>query len=102
MKQPNASLITSFDIQSHDAGRETAIDNDRGGNMQAMRDLAKTLFFPAVRCADPALAMRRQLERTPLPALDGGQYFVVAVCKAAVPMAREALAQIPKGIVRQS
>ena len=45
MKAPNASLITSFDIQSHDAGRETAIDNDRGGNMQAMRDLAKTLFF---------------------------------------------------------
>ena len=30
MKTPNASLVTSFDIQSHDAGRETAIDNDRG------------------------------------------------------------------------
>lgn len=96
MKAPNASLITSFDIQFHDAGRETAMDNHRGGNMQAMRDLAKSLFFAAVRCADPALAMRRQLERTPLPALNGGQYFVVAVGKAAVPMAREALAQIPK------
>lgn len=46
--------------------------------------------------ADPALALRAALQDQPLPALPPeGQTYLVALGKAAVPMMREALNQIP-------
>ncbi|MGR3760952.1 glycerate kinase type-2 family protein [Roseobacteraceae bacterium NS-SX3] len=64
--------------------------------MTSLRDTALRLFQAAVDRADPARALRAQLERAPLPPLAaGGRNLIVAVGKAAVPMMREALSQIP-------
>ncbi len=64
-----------------------------------MTDLAKTaleLFQAAIDRADPAEALRAQLASSPLSELpDGGRNFILAVGKAAVPMMRAALEEIP-------
>lgn len=58
----------------------------------ALRDRARQLFARACQAADPALALRRALVETPLPRPDpGGALLVIAVGKAAIPMARELL-----------
>jgi hydroxypyruvate reductase len=64
-----------------------------------MTDLAQTaleLFQAAIDRADPAEALRAQLASSPLSDLpDGGRDFILAVGKAAVPMMRAALEEIP-------
>lgn len=63
-----------------------------------LRNQAKALFRCAVDRADPARALRRQWESTPLPELpDGGTNYVVAIGKAAVPMLCAALEMLPPG-----
>lgn len=60
------------------------------------RDRAKALFQIACQAADPGLALSRALEAAPLPALGpGGRYRVVAIGKAAVPMAEALLPRLP-------
>ncbi|MFC4214588.1 glycerate kinase [Pseudophaeobacter arcticus] len=58
---------------------------------------ARALFDAAVARADPAKALRQALLSTPLPALEpGGQSYILALGKAAVPMMREMLRHIPE------
>jgi glycerate 2-kinase len=58
----------------------------------ALRDRARQLFALACDAADPAQALRRALTAAPLPRPDpGGALLVVAVGKAAIPMAEELL-----------
>ncbi|MDE4175277.1 DUF4147 domain-containing protein [Phaeobacter sp. PT47_59] len=65
--------------------------------MSDLRKTALALFAAAVERADPALALRRQLAEAPLaPLPEGGRSLILAVGKAAIPMMREALAQIPE------
>ena len=53
-----------------------------------MRDRAKALFQTACEAADPGIALSRALDHQPLPRPDvGGAYRVLAIGKAAVPMA---------------
>ncbi|MFW8633507.1 glycerate kinase type-2 family protein [Cribrihabitans pelagius] len=60
--------------------------------METLRDTAIAMFEAAVARADPAPALRAQLEAAPLPPLpEGGRDVLLAVGKAAVPMLREAL-----------
>lgn len=60
-----------------------------------LRDRAKALFQIACQAADPGLALTRALETAPLPALGpGGRYRIVAVGKAAIPMAEALLPQL--------
>ncbi len=62
--------------------------------MSDLRDRAKALFAVACRAADPGPALSAALARTPLPRPDpGGRLFMVAVGKAAVPMAERLLQQ---------
>jgi glycerate 2-kinase len=57
-----------------------------------LRAEASRLFQAAVAAANPATALRRALAAHPVDVPQaGGRYLVVAVGKAAVPMAREAL-----------
>jgi len=63
---------------------------------QDLRKAATDLFCTAVNAADPAPALRQQLENAPLPELAGGQYIVIAVGKAACSMMSEALQHIPQ------
>lgn len=64
--------------------------------MSDLRKEARRLFDVAVARANPAKALRSQLDRAPLPALeDGGRNLILAVGKAAVPMMRMALELIP-------
>lgn len=52
-------------------------------------DLARALFAAACRAADPALALEAALAAHPLPRPDaGGHRIVIALGKAALPMAR--------------
>jgi len=63
-----------------------------------VRDLrlhARTMFAAAVDRADPARAVRRQMQTAPLPSGNGGRCLALAVGKAAVPMMREALRLLP-------
>ncbi len=62
--------------------------------MQELRDIAKVMFSAAVERADPARALRMQLEK--VAPHSGGKVFVLAVGKAAVPMMREALVRLPR------
>lgn len=58
----------------------------------SLRDEAGALFAAACRAADPRLALRQALQGNPLPCPDpGGRLLVVAVGKAAIPMAETAL-----------
>lgn len=58
---------------------------------------ARALFDSAVARADPALALRETLRSTPLlPRSDGGQDYLLALGKAAVPMMKEMLQHIPE------
>ena len=60
--------------------------------LQGLRDRAKSLFSAACGAADPARALKDALAANPLSYPDpGGVYLVVAVGKAAVPMAEELL-----------
>lgn len=64
--------------------------------MSSLRETAMTLFEAAIAAADPEAAVTRQLSTQPLPPLPaGGRRFIIAVGKAAVPMMRAALAQLP-------
>lgn len=63
--------------------------------MENLRQIAMDLFQAAVDRADPAKALRLALAHDPLPDMDGGRIFVVAIGKAAAPMMREALDLIP-------
>lgn len=63
--------------------------------MAELHQIAMDLFQAAVDRADPAKALRRALADDPLPKMDGGRVFVVAIGKAAAPMMREALDLIP-------
>lgn len=61
-----------------------------------LRDRARQLFDVACRAADPGLALTRALRDAPLPRPDaGGRLIVVAVGKAAVPMAEALIAALP-------
>ncbi len=63
--------------------------------IQQMRDTARALFSAAVDAADPAAALHRTLSENPLPKPGaGGQYFIVAVGKAAPAMMQEALRHV--------
>lgn len=63
-----------------------------GAEIAAMRATATRLFQKAVEAADPALALERQVLKTPFPSPDpGGRVIVIAAGKAAVPMMRAAL-----------
>lgn len=65
--------------------------------MSDLRTTALSLFDAAVKRADPAAALRRQLADQPLPTLqDGGRNIVIAIGKAASPMMKEALDLIPE------
>ena len=60
-----------------------------------MRDRAKALFKIACQAADPGHALLRALETAPLPAPDpGGRLRIVAIGKAAVPMAEALLPRL--------
>ncbi|MFW8594074.1 glycerate kinase type-2 family protein [Cribrihabitans neustonicus] len=60
--------------------------------METLKDTAIAMFEAAVARADPARALRAQLEAAPLQPLPaGGREVLLAVGKAAVPMLREAL-----------
>lgn len=70
----------------------------KGKGREALRDTARHLFDHALRAADPAGALRAALARTPFPApAAGGRAIVIAVGKAAMAMAREALRHLPPG-----
>ena len=60
--------------------------------MTGLRAKAAALFSVACMAADPARALDRALRDTPLPRPDpGGAFLVIAVGKAAIPMARSLL-----------
>ena len=64
--------------------------------MSSLRDTAMTLFEAAIAAADPEAAVKRQLDKQPLPPLSqDARRFVIAVGKAAVPMMRAALEILP-------
>ncbi|WP_284165597.1 DUF4147 domain-containing protein [Frigidibacter sp. SD6-1] len=66
-----------------------------------MRAEATRLFQAAVRAADPAGALKRAFRDIPVqPPSAGGGWSLVAVGKAAVPMAEEALGQLSGAPVR--
>jgi glycerate 2-kinase len=66
-----------------------------------MRAEAIRLFQAAVRAADPAGALRHTFRASPPAApLPGGAWIVIAVGKAAVPMAEEALRHLKGAPVR--
>lgn len=63
--------------------------------MTALRDRAKQLFGIACAAADPGLALSRALADHPLPQPDpGGRLRIVAIGKAAVPMAEALIARL--------
>ncbi|MEZ5793282.1 glycerate kinase type-2 family protein [Albidovulum sp.] len=63
--------------------------------MSGLRDTARDLFAAACAAADPAHALTSALVASPLPRPDpGGVYRVVAVGKAAIPMAACLLDQL--------
>ncbi len=65
--------------------------------MEELRSQATSLFATACRAADPAHALTAALETMPLPRPDpGGVYRVIALGKAAIPMA-ERLLQVLEG-----
>jgi hydroxypyruvate reductase len=69
--------------------------------MGTLRDRARTLFSAACEAADPSRALRAALTRNPPPQPGpAGRYILVAVGKAAVPMAEEMLAQLAPDPVR--
>jgi glycerate 2-kinase len=63
--------------------------------MTNLRAEALRLFDVAIKAADPARALRAGMAANPVPKpINNGQYIIVSVGKAAVPMAREALCLI--------
>lgn len=62
-----------------------------------LRTEAEALFAAAVKAADPAEALRRHLNDTPLPKPDDGRYILIAFGKAACTMMAETLNHIPPG-----
>ncbi|KDB01905.1 hydroxypyruvate reductase [Defluviimonas sp. 20V17] len=56
------------------------------------RDTARQLFMAGVAAADPSGAVRRALQEAPVAAPPGGRLAVIAVGKAALGMARAAMA----------
>jgi hydroxypyruvate reductase len=61
-----------------------------------LRVEALRLFDVAVKAADPAKALRKHFDQTPIHP-PSGTLLIVAVGKAAVPMLEETLAHIPSG-----
>lgn len=59
-----------------------------------LRGLASDLFMAAVKRADPSAAVRGQLDVPELA--EGGRHIVIAIGKAAVPMMRAALDEVPE------
>lgn len=60
-----------------------------------LRDRARQLFQTACQAADPGIALSRALQSHPLPVPDlGGKLRVVAIGKAAVPMAEALLPKL--------
>ena len=63
--------------------------------MTSLRDRAISLFQTACEAADPGIALSRVLAAAPLPVPDrGGTLRVVAIGKAAVPMAESLIAHV--------
>ncbi|SPH23802.1 D-glycerate 2-kinase [Defluviimonas aquaemixtae] len=63
--------------------------------VEALRERAKELFSAACTAADPAHALRAALDTNPPPRPDpGGSYLLVAVGKAALPMAEAMLGHL--------
>lgn len=64
-------------------------------SIKALRQIATQIFHKAVETADPALAMKRALSRSPFPVpAPDGKYIIVGIGKAAPAMMREALSRI--------
>ncbi|VDC27417.1 glycerate kinase type-2 family protein [Pseudogemmobacter humi] len=69
-----------------------------GKGREALRETARHLFDHALRAADPAGALRAALTGSPFPApAAGGRAIVIAVGKAAMAMAGEAMRHLPPG-----
>lgn len=69
--------------------------------MMGLRDEALRLFQAAIAAADPAGALRRAFLSAPVQAPSaGGAWILIAVGKAAVPMAEEALRHLTGAPVR--
>lgn len=65
--------------------------------MKTLDQEARALFDAAVARADPAAALRQALQAAPLPPLEtGGQSYILALGKAAVPMMQEMLVHCPE------
>lgn len=61
----------------------------------SLRDRARTLFQVAYEAADPGIALSRAMQNHPLPVPDaGGKLRIVAIGKAAVPMAEALLPRL--------
>ncbi|GHE03408.1 hydroxypyruvate reductase [Allgaiera indica] len=77
-----------------------ALDGARAGRQvgammdatRSPRDTARQLFMAGVAAADPSGAVRRALQEAPVAAPPGGRLAVIAVGKAALGMARAAMA----------
>lgn len=64
-------------------------------DLLTLRRHARHIFDAAVRAADPAYALRRQLAKTPLPRPKAnGRYILIALGKAAPQMLQEALGHV--------
>lgn len=61
-----------------------------------LRNEVRRLFDIGVKAADPALAVRRELQEHPLAPIKG-RYHLIAIGKAAIAMMKEALAHLPHG-----
>lgn len=65
--------------------------------MHDLRKQALRAFQAGVQAADPGAAVTSALADDPLAQLDGGKYLIIAVGKAALSMAKAALAALPDG-----
>ncbi len=64
--------------------------------LSVLRTKAKSAFLAGVKAADPAIALQHALETQPLTPLDGGNYIIIAVGKAACKMAQSAIDTLPE------
>ncbi|WP_371168995.1 glycerate kinase type-2 family protein [Aliiroseovarius sp. 2305UL8-7] len=62
-----------------------------------LRNIARTLFTEGVRAADPGKAVSRALVEQPLPDLNAGTQYIIAIGKAAGAMMKAALSCVPSG-----
>ena len=70
-------------------------------DLTALRARAAAMFAAAVAAVDPAAALNRALDRAPPapPGAGGGRRIVIAAGKAALPMARAAMARLAPDLV---